>query len=103
MKKERREMTREKLRKLLQDGKLEERTVEVEVQQSMMVDAFMLPMGGMEGMDNLTDMLQEMLPKRKKRREDTVAAARRIHLQDELDRLVDTDDVDAEALERAEQ
>jgi len=101
--KERRERTREKLRKLLQDGKLEERTVEVEVQQSMMVDAFMLPMGGMEGMDNLTDMLQEMLPKRKKRREVTVAEARRILLQDELDKLVDMDEVVAEALERAEE
>lgn len=99
---ERRERTREKLRTLLREEKLEERTVEVEVQQSMPVDNLMLPMGGMEGMDNFAEMLQDMLPKRKKRREVTVAEARRILLQDELDKLVDMDEVVAEALERTE-
>jgi ATP-dependent HslUV protease ATP-binding subunit HslU len=100
---ERRERTREKLRTLLRDEKLEERTVEVEVQQSMPIDNLMLPMGGMEGMDNFAEMLQDMLPKRKKRREVTVAEARRILLQDELDKLVDMDEVVAEALERTEE
>jgi ATP-dependent HslUV protease ATP-binding subunit HslU len=99
---ERRERTREKLRTLLRDEKLEERTVEVEVQQSMPIDNLMLPMGGMEGMDNFAEMLQDMMPKRKKRREVTVAEARRILLQDELDKLVDMDEVVAEALERTE-
>jgi ATP-dependent HslUV protease ATP-binding subunit HslU len=100
---ERRERTREKLRTLLRDEKLEERTVEVEVQQSMPIDNLMLPMGGMEGMDNFAEMLQDMMPKRKKRREVTVAEARRILLQDELDKLVDMDEVVAEALERTEE
>lgn len=100
---ERRERTREKLRTLLRDGKLEERTVEVEVQQTMPLENLMIPMGGMEGMDNFTEMLQDMLPKRKKRRTVTVAEARRILLQDELDRLVDMDEVVGEALERAEE
>lgn len=100
---ERRERTREKLRTLLRDEKLEERTVEVEIQQSAPVDNLMLPMGGFEGMDNFAEMLQDMLPKRKKRREVTVAEARRILLQDELDKLVDMDEVVGEALERAEE
>jgi len=100
---ERRKRTREKLRSLLRDGKLEDRTVEVEVQQSMPIDNLMIPMGGMEGMDNFTEMLQEMLPKRKKRRVVTVAEARRILLQDELDKLVDMDEVINEALERTEE
>jgi ATP-dependent HslUV protease ATP-binding subunit HslU len=99
---ERRERTREKLRTLLRDEKLEERTVEVEIQQSAPIDNLMLPMGGMEGMDNFAEMLQDMLPKRKKRREVTVAEARRILLQDELDKLVDMDEVVGEALERTE-
>ncbi|HEX7117685.1 MAG TPA: ATP-dependent protease ATPase subunit HslU [Longimicrobiales bacterium] len=99
---ERRERTREKLRTLLRDGKLEERTVEVEVQQSAPIENLMMPMGGMEGMDNFTEMLQEMLPKRTKRRTVTVAEARRILLQDELDKLVDMDEVVNEALERTE-
>jgi ATP-dependent HslUV protease ATP-binding subunit HslU len=100
--KERRERTREKLRTLLRDGKLEERKVDVEVTQSMPLENMMLPMGG-EGMDNITEMLQEMMPKRKKRRTVTVAEARRILLQDELDKLVDMDEVVNEALERTEE
>jgi ATP-dependent HslUV protease ATP-binding subunit HslU len=99
--KERRERTREKLRTLLRDGKLEERSVDVEVTQSMPLENMMLPMGG-EGMDNITEMLQDMMPKRKKRRTVTVAEARRILLQDELDKLVDMDEVVNESLERAE-
>ncbi|MGD8276682.1 MAG: ATP-dependent protease ATPase subunit HslU [Gemmatimonadota bacterium] len=99
---ERRERTREKLRTLLRDGKLEERMVDVEVQQSPPVENMMIPMG-MEGMDfNFTEMLQEMLPKRKKRRTVSIAEARRILVQDELDRLVDMDEVVNEALERTE-
>jgi ATP-dependent HslUV protease ATP-binding subunit HslU len=100
---DRRARTREKLRKLLKDGALEEREVEVEVSQSPSLDGMMVPMGGFEGMDhNFTEMLQEMLPKRTKRRTVSVGEARRILLQEELDRLVDMDEVISEALDRAE-
>lgn len=99
----RRQRTREKLRNLLRDGQLEEREVEVEVSQAPAIDGMMVPMGGMEGMEyNFSEMLQEMLPKRTKRRSVTVAEARRILIQDELDRLVDMDEVVNEALIRAE-
>jgi ATP-dependent HslUV protease ATP-binding subunit HslU len=99
---ERRERTREKLRGLLRDGKLEERMVDIEVQQAPAIENLMVP-AGVEGMDfSFTEMLQDMLPKRKKRRTVSVAEARRILLQDELDKLVDMDEVVNEALERAE-
>ena len=101
---ERRQRTREKLRKLLRDGHLEERDVELSVQQGTPVSGMMLPMGGMEGMDlNFTEMLQDLLPKRQKRRTVSVSEARRILLQEELDRLVDMDEVVNEALDRAEE
>ncbi|MDA0329084.1 MAG: ATP-dependent protease ATPase subunit HslU [Gemmatimonadetes bacterium] len=101
---DRRARTREKLGKLLLDGKIEEREVEIEVTQSASIDGMMVPMGGGEGMDyNFTEMLQEMLPKKKKRRKVSVAEARRILLQDELDKLVDMDEVVNEALYRAEE
>ncbi|MDE2794088.1 MAG: ATP-dependent protease ATPase subunit HslU [Gemmatimonadota bacterium] len=102
---ERRARTREKLRKLLVDGHLEERTVEIDIQQGMPVSGMMFPMGGgMEGMDmNITEMLQDMLPKRSKRRTVSVAEARRVLFQEELDRLVDMDEVVNEALDRAEE
>jgi ATP-dependent HslUV protease ATP-binding subunit HslU len=47
-------------------------------------------------------MLQDMLPKRKKRRTVSIPEARRILLQDELDRLVDMDEVVNEAMDRTE-
>jgi ATP-dependent HslUV protease ATP-binding subunit HslU len=61
-------------------------------------------MGGMEGMDfNFSEMLQDLLPKRSKRRQVTIAEARRILLQDELDKLVNMDEVISEALDRTEE
>ncbi|MDZ7779173.1 MAG: ATP-dependent protease ATPase subunit HslU [Gemmatimonadota bacterium] len=100
---ERRERTREKLRKLLDDGKLEDREVEIEVSQTPSIDNMMMPMGG-EGLDhNFTEMLQDMLPKRTKRRTVTVSEARRILLQDELEKLIDMDEVVSDALHRVEE
>ena len=101
---DRRQRTREKLRALLVDGKLEDREVEIEVSQAANIDGMMIPMGGGEGMDhNFTEMLQDMLPKRTKRRTVTVGEARRVLLQDELDKLVDMDEVVNEALYRVEE
>ena len=103
---ERRARTREKLRGLLRDGKLEDREIEIEISQSPNIDGMMIPMGGGDpsgGMDfNFTEMLQDMLPKKTKRRQVTVADARRILVQDELDKLVDMDAVVNEALDRTE-
>lgn len=101
---ERRERTREKLRALLHDGKLDEREVEVEVaQQNLPLLDFIQPPPGMEGPDiNFTEMLQEMLPKRTKRRSVRLTDARRILVDEELRKLVDMDDVVNEALDRVE-
>jgi ATP-dependent HslUV protease ATP-binding subunit HslU len=95
--------TRDKLKQLLLDGKLEEREVEVEVtpQSSPMFDV-LASQGGNEGMDNISDMLKEMLPKRKKRRTVKVSEARRILFEQELEKLIDLEDVTADALERVE-
>jgi len=101
--KERRERTREKLRALLKDGKLEERNVEVDVTQESFPPMDMFQQPGMEGPDiNMMDWLKEMLPKRKKRRTVRVSEARRILIDEELRKLVDMDDVVNEALDRVE-
>ncbi len=101
---ERRARTREKLRKLLQDGKLEEREVEIEVTQQSMPGLELMPLTpGMEGTDiNFAEMLQDMLPKRTKKRVVRVSEARRILIDEELRKLVDMDDVVNEALDRVE-
>ena len=100
--KERHQRTREKLRQLLRDGQLEQREVEVEVPvQGPGFDA-LGQAGAPEGMQNFAEMLSEMLPKRTKKRTVPVAEARRILLDQEFDKLINLDDVTAEALERTE-
>jgi ATP-dependent HslUV protease ATP-binding subunit HslU len=99
---ERYQRTREKLKQLLLDGKLEDREVEVEVPQSGPMFDVLASQGAGEGMDNIGDMLKEMLPKRKKKRTVKVSEARRILLEQELEKLVDLEDVTADALERVE-
>jgi ATP-dependent HslUV protease ATP-binding subunit HslU len=98
-----RERSREKLKKLLTEGKLEDRKVEVETSQTRMPFIEVLSPMGLEDMDiNMSEMLEEMLPKRKKRRQVTVSEARRILLQEELAKLVDMDEVVNEAVYRTE-
>ncbi len=58
--------------------------------------------GAPEGMDNFADMLKEMMPKRKKKRTVKVSEARRILFEQELEKLIDLEDVTADALERVE-
>jgi len=101
---ERRSRSREKLRWMLGEGQLDDREVEIEITpQSFPMMELIQPPQGMEGTDiNFTEMLQEMLPKRTKRRTVKVPEARRILVDEELKRLVDMDDVVNEALDRVE-
>jgi len=99
---ERHQRTREKLHQLLKDGQLESREVEVEVTpRAPMIDV-LSAQGAPEGMDNFTDMLKDMLPKRHKKRTVKVSEARRILLEQEFEKLVDIEEVTADALERVE-
>jgi ATP-dependent HslUV protease ATP-binding subunit HslU len=101
---ERRRRTREKLRAQLKEGQLEERDVEIEVQQqNFPMLEMMQPPQGMEGQDiNFGEMIQELIPKKKKRRTVHLHEARRILIDEELKKLVDMDDVVSEALDRVE-
>ena len=96
--------TRDKLLQLLREGALDEREVEIEVEQHgpMMFD-IAVPQGAPEGMEGFSEMLKEMMPKRRKKRTVKIPEARRILLDEELDKLIDLDDVTADALERTEQ
>jgi ATP-dependent HslUV protease ATP-binding subunit HslU len=97
------ERTRAKLRQLLLDGQLENREVEVEVTHgSPQLFEMLVPQGAPEGMENFLEMLQDMSPKRKKRRTVKVSEARRILTEQELDKLIDHEDVTSDAIERVE-
>ncbi|MEO7086452.1 MAG: ATP-dependent protease ATPase subunit HslU [Gemmatimonadaceae bacterium] len=99
---ERYKRTRDKLRQLLLDGKLEDREIEVEVPQQAPMFDMMASQGQPEGMDNISDMLKEMMPKRKKKRTVKVSEGRRILFEQELEKLIDLDDVTTDALDRVE-
>src|SRR4051812_5863892 len=99
---ERYKRTREKLKALLKDGQLEAREVEVEVSaQGPTFDMFAAP-GAPEGMENMTEWLKNMMPQRKKKRTVKVSEARRLLYEEEIEKLIDFDDVTADALERVE-
>jgi ATP-dependent HslUV protease ATP-binding subunit HslU len=97
--------TREKLRKLLRDGKLDERMVELEVAEPKsgpMIEIFSA--AGMEDMGlNLKDMLGNMMPQKKKRRNVKVPEALEIMAAEEAQKLIDMDKVTRTALDRVEQ
>ena len=98
---ERKRRTREKLRARLREGHFDEREVEVEVTESPISR---LDVGaGMGGLDfNMSEILQGMLPRRKKRRTVTIAEAGRILVAEELDKLLDMEEIVQEAGRRTE-
>jgi len=99
------EETREKLRVLLQAGKLEDRMVELEISQASTMPMVEVISGASLdeiGM-NLRDMFQNLMPKNRKRRRVKVAEARQIIIQEEAARLIDMDQVVKTAIERVEQ
>ncbi|MDA8308332.1 MAG: ATP-dependent protease ATPase subunit HslU [Deltaproteobacteria bacterium] len=95
--------TREKLRKLLRKGALDDRYVDLDVPDRNMPMVEIFAGAGMEEMDyNLREMLGSMLPKRTKRRKVKIPEAREILVAEESQRLVDMDKVIKSAIERVE-
>jgi ATP-dependent HslUV protease ATP-binding subunit HslU len=99
---ERHKRTRDKLRQLLLDGQLDGREVELEVTQSAPGMPDRMTPGAPEGMESMAEWFRDMMPKRKKKRTVKVVEARRILMDEELDKLIDLDDVTSDALERVE-
>ncbi len=97
--------TREKLRGLLREGKLDDRVVEIETsEQQKMPSIEILSSGGVEEMDmNLKDMFSNIFPKKTRKRKVKVPEAHELLIQEETGRLIDMDRVMKEAVERVEQ
>ena len=95
--------TREKLRKLLRDGKLDERFVDIEVTSKNFPIQVFSP-SGLEEMDvNISDMLGNLFPKKTKKRKIRVPDAMEILIQEEAQKLIDMDNVVKKSIERVEQ
>jgi ATP-dependent HslUV protease ATP-binding subunit HslU len=96
--------TREKFRRMLREGKLDERTVEVEVTRpSAPMIEVMTPQGMEEIETNLKEFFQNLLPKRTKKTQLRVPEALEVLAQEEAARLVDMEAVTKEAVRRVEQ
>jgi ATP-dependent HslUV protease ATP-binding subunit HslU len=95
---------RAELRRQLLAGELDDRYVEMELEETSTPGFGMF--GGAPGMDQMGvdvgEMLGNMLPKRKKARKLKVSEARAIVAQEEARKLIDTDDVRSTAKERVE-
>jgi ATP-dependent HslUV protease ATP-binding subunit HslU len=97
-----RDATREKLRAQLRSGRLDDRPIEMDVQQAgPMLEV--LPGQGMEEIGiNLKDMLSHLMPGRTRRRRVKVGEARRLLALEEAQKLVDVDEAVSQAVRRVE-
>ena len=96
--------TRERFREKLNNGELDDRTIEVEVKKSTSPTMQVFGPGGMEEMGiNLQEMLGNLSGKGKTtKRKMTVAEARDILVDEEAEKLINHDDAIQEALERVQ-
>src|SRR5487761_367764 len=95
--------TREKLRQQLREGKLDERTVEIEVRERNFPSFEIISNQGVEEMDvNIKDMLPNLFGQRTKKRKMKVNEAFEYLIQEEEQRLIDMDQVTRIAVERVE-
>jgi ATP-dependent HslUV protease ATP-binding subunit HslU len=96
--------TREKLRALLREGKLDDREVEVDVRERSFPAFEIVSSQGIEEMGiNIKDILPGLFDQRTKKRKMRVAEAMDYLIQEEENRLIDMDQVTRIAVERAEQ
>lgn len=96
--------TREKFRIMLRDGKLEDRTVEIMVQQTPQVPAMEILGGpGMEDLENSISGIMGILGGNKKKKVVTIKRAREILIAEEAEKLIDQDRVTEEARRRVEE
>jgi ATP-dependent HslUV protease ATP-binding subunit HslU len=95
--------TREKLRQQLREGKLDERTVEIDVRERNFPSFEIISNQGVEEMDvNIKDMLPNIFGQRTKKRKMKVNEAFEYLIQEEEQRLIDMDQVTRTAIDRVE-
>ncbi len=95
--------TREKLRQQLREGKLDDRTVEIDVRERNFPSFEIISNQGVEEMDvNIKDMLPNIFGQRTKKRKMKVNEAFEYLIQEEEQRLIDMDQVTRVAIDRVE-
>jgi ATP-dependent HslUV protease ATP-binding subunit HslU len=96
--------TREKLRRMLRSGKLDERFVELEVAHSQIPMVEIFSSAGLEEMEfNVKEVFGNIFPQKKKKRRVKIPEAMEILFQEESQRLIDMDKVVERAIRITEQ
>jgi ATP-dependent HslUV protease ATP-binding subunit HslU len=98
------EKTRDRFREKIRNGELEDRKIDISVQQGGGNGMGMIGGGMMDeaSMINLQEMVGNMMPKKSKKRKVTIGEARKLLIEEESARLIDMDEVKEEALTKAE-
>jgi ATP-dependent HslUV protease ATP-binding subunit HslU len=98
------EKTRDRFREKIRNGELEDRKIDISIQQAGGNGMGMIGGGMMDeaSMINLQEMIGNMMPKKSKKRKVTIAEARKLLMEEESARLIDMDEVKDEAVAKAE-
>ena len=100
----RRAHTREKLRAMLREGKLDSREIDVDMDESPRVGMGFIGNMGLDEMGiNIGELLGGMMPKKQQKRRMTVGDARRLLQADEAEKLIDREAIHREAVEKTQE
>jgi ATP-dependent HslUV protease ATP-binding subunit HslU len=95
--------TRQKLRKMLREGDLDEREIELEVNVAALGVEIMAPPGMEEMTSQLQSMFQSLSGGRTRRRKMRIKDASKVLMEEEAAKLINEEDLKARAVEDAEQ
>lgn len=94
--------TRERFREKIKNGELEDRKIEITVQSSPKNVGVMGPGLDEQSMGNIQEMIGNMMPKKTKKRKLTIAEARKVLFEEEASKLIDMDEVNELAIQKAQ-
>ncbi|MDI1472535.1 MAG: ATP-dependent protease ATPase subunit HslU [Thermodesulfovibrio sp.] len=95
--------TREKLRKQLREGALDDRYIEIDLKEKVIPFGIISNVAMEEIEINLKEMLGSFLPEKVKRKKVKISEALQLFTQEEANKLIDMEKVTKEAIERVEQ
>ncbi len=102
--KERFKKTKDKLRDRLRNGQFENRIIDIEIEEQSQSSLEPFSNMGMEGIGiNFKDIMDRMLPSRKKKQKIKISEARKILLDDEIEKMLDNNKIAKEAINRTEE